>query len=42
MGLQLIDALYGKNHTNLNEWAAETLRYAMSNIDISSYFIKIE
>ena len=42
MGLQLIDAIYSKDNGRRKEWASEVLRYAMSNIDISSYFIKIE
>lgn len=42
MGLLMIDSIYGKSNSRLNEWASEVLRYAMSNIDISSYFIKIE
>ena len=42
MGLLMLDSIYGKGNSRLNEWASEVLRYAMSNIDISSYFIKIE
>jgi len=42
MGLLMIDAVYGKNNGKRKEWATKVLRYAMSNIDISSYFIKIE
>ena len=42
MGLLMLDSIYGKSNSRLNEWASEVLRYAMSNIDISSYFIKIE
>jgi len=42
MGLQLLESIYGKNNGKRKEWATKVLRYAMSNIDISSYFIKIE
>ena len=42
MGLLMLESIYGKGNSRLNEWASEVLRYAMSNIDISSYFIKIE
>ena len=42
MGLLMLESIYGKSNSRLNEWASEVLRYAMSNIDISSYFIKIE
>ena len=41
MGLLLLDAIY-TGEGNKNEWATQVLRYAMSNIDISTYFIKIE
>ena len=40
--ISMLDSIYGKGNSRLNEWASEVLRYAMSNIDISSYFIKIE
>ena len=43
MGLLLLDAIYTKKDKNTRKkWATKVLRYAMSNIDISSYFIKIE
>ena len=42
MGLLLLDAIYTGNSSKRNFWATKVLRYAMSNIDISSYFIKIE
>ena len=42
MGLLMLESIYGKSNPRLKEWAEEVLRYAMSNIDISSYFIKIE
>jgi len=41
MGLLLLDAIYTSKGSK-NEWATQVLRYAMSNIDISTYFIKIE
>ena len=41
MGLLLLDAIY-TGEGSKNEWATQVLRYAMSNIDISTYFIKIE
>ena len=41
MGLLLLDAIY-TGEGNQNEWAKQVLRYAMSNIDISTYFIKID
>ena len=43
MGLLLLDAIYTKkDKSKRKKWATKVLRYAMSNIDISSYFIKIE
>jgi len=42
MGLLLLDAIYTGDLTKRNLWATKVLRYAMSNIDISSYFIKVE
>ena len=42
MGLLLLDAIYTGDSTKRNFWATKVLRYAMSNIDISSYFIKVE
>ena len=43
MGLLLLEAIYNKDDTiKRKEWATKTLRYAMSNIVLSSYFIKIE
>ena len=43
MCLLLLEAIYTKDDTNKRkEWATKTLRYAMSNIVLSSYFIKIE
>jgi len=42
MGLLLLDAIYTGEGSKKNEWAKQVLRYAMSNIDISTYFIKIE
>ena len=42
MGLLLLDAIYTGDLTKRNFWATKVLRYAMSNIDISSYFIKVE
>ena len=41
MGLLLLDAIYNGKGSK-NKWATQVLRYAMSNIDISTYFIKIE
>ena len=41
MGLLLLDAIY-TGQDKKDEWATQVLRYAMSNIDISTYFIKIE
>jgi len=41
MGLLLLDAIY-TGQGKKDEWATQVLRYAMSNIDISTYFIKIE
>ena len=42
MGLLLLDAIYTGDKSKRKKWATKVLRYAMSNIDISSYFIKIE
>ena len=43
MGLLLLDAIYTKkNLDKRKDWATKVLRYAMSNIVLSSYFIKIE
>ena len=43
MCLLLLDAIYTKKDlVKRKEWATKTLRYAMSNIVLSSYFIKIE
>jgi hypothetical protein len=42
MGLQLLESVYGKDNGRRAEWAEKVLRYAMSNINISSYFIKIQ
>jgi hypothetical protein len=43
MGLLLLDAIYTKKDlTKRKDWATKVLRYAMSNIVLSSYFIKIE
>ena len=43
MCLLLLDAIYTKKDlTKRKDWATKTLRYAMSNIVLSSYFIKIE
>jgi len=45
MGLLLLESIYGPtgsaNPPKLKEWSTQVLRYAMSNIDISSYFVKI-
>ena len=38
-----LDAIYTKkNLDKRKDWATKVLRYAMSNIVLSSYFIKIE
>jgi len=41
MGLLLIDSILGYSGRNRNSWATDTFRYAQSNIDISSFYIKV-
>ena len=42
MGLLMLEAIFTKKKGTIKEWSTQVLRYAMSNIDISTYFIKID
>ena len=42
MGLLMLEAIFTKKKGTIKEWSTQIVRYAMSNIDISTYFIKIE
>ena len=42
MGLLMLEAIFTKKKGSIKEWSTQVLRYAMSNIDISTYFIKID
>ena len=42
MGLLMLEAIFTKKKGTIKEWSTQIVRYAMSNIDISTYFIKID
>ena len=42
MGLLMLESIFTKKKGSTKEWSTQVLRYAMSNIDISTYFIKID
>ena len=42
MGLLMLESIFTKKKGSIKEWSTQVLRYAMSNIDISTYFIKID
>jgi hypothetical protein len=42
MGMRLINALETSTRPKRNNVATEIIRYAASNTDISTYFIKVE
>ena len=41
MGLLLIDTLFGRGGGDLTMGQTKMMRYAQSNLDISTYYIKI-